>query len=47
MPPKKKNKDEPAEGEMVDYYSIMPKKFLLEAHNPNKNIHGLNLPFRH
>ena len=46
MPPKKRNKEEPADGEMVDYYSVMPKKFLLNSHNPNKDIHGLNVPFR-
>jgi ABC-type dipeptide/oligopeptide/nickel transport system ATPase component len=46
MPPKKKNKEEPADGEMVDYYSVMPKKFLLQSHNPNIKTHGINVPFR-
>ena len=45
MPPKKK-KDEQLSGKMVDYYEVMPKKFLLTSHNPNKNIHGINVPFR-
>ena len=31
---------------MVDYYKVMPKKFLLKTHNPNFKDHKLNLPFR-
>jgi hypothetical protein len=31
---------------MVDYYKVMPKKFLLKTHNPNYKEHKLNLPFR-
>ena len=31
---------------MVDYYKVMPKKFLLKSHNPNFKDHKLNLPFR-
>ena len=31
---------------MVDYYKVMPKKFLLQSHNPNFKDHKLNLPFR-
>jgi len=44
MPKDKKMKSE--NGEMVDYYSIMPKKFLLSSHNPNFKIHKINVPFR-
>jgi ABC-type dipeptide/oligopeptide/nickel transport system ATPase component len=46
MPPKKKNKEESVNGEMIDYYDIMPKKFLLQSHNPNIKTHGINVPFR-
>jgi DNA polymerase III delta prime subunit len=31
---------------MVDYYKVMPKKYLLKTHNPNFKDHKLNLPFR-
>ena len=55
MPPKreKKNEKKPIEmkevktaGGMVDYYKQMPKKFLLDSHNPNFKDHKINLPFR-
>jgi hypothetical protein len=44
MPPKKK--DVVNKHGMVDYYKVMPKKFILQCHNPNFNDHKLNLPFR-
>jgi hypothetical protein len=31
---------------MIDWYKEMPKKFLLKSHNPNFDIHGINVPFR-
>jgi hypothetical protein len=34
------------QAEMVDWYKKMPKKFLLKSHNPNFDIHGINMPFR-
>jgi len=43
MPPKK---DIVNKNGMVDYYKVMPKKFLLKTHNPNFKDHKLNLPFR-
>jgi len=43
MPPKK---DIVSKNGMVDYYKVMPKKFLLQSHNPNFKDHKLNLPFR-
>jgi len=43
MPPKK---DVVNKNGMVDYYKVMPKKFLLQSHNPNYKDHELNLPFR-
>jgi len=43
MPPKK---DVVNKHGMVDYYQVMPKKFLLKSHNPNFKDHKLNLPFR-
>jgi hypothetical protein len=41
---KKKGKKQTAE--MIDWYKEMPKKFLLKSHNPNYDIHGINVPFR-
>jgi hypothetical protein len=32
--------------EIIDWYKEMPKKYLLKSHNPNFNIHGINVPFR-
>jgi Ni2+-binding GTPase involved in maturation of urease and hydrogenase len=43
MPPKK---DVVNKHGMVDYYKVMPKKFLPKSHNPNYKDHKLNLPFR-
>jgi len=43
MPPKKKVVNKHG---MVDLYKSMPKKFLLQSHNPNFKEHKLNLPFR-
>ena len=43
MPPKK---DIVSKNGMVDYYKVMPRKFLLQSHNPNFKDHKLNLPFR-
>jgi len=42
MPPKK---DIVSKHGMVDYYKVMPKKFLLQSHNPNFKDHKLNLQF--
>jgi hypothetical protein len=39
-------KDIVSKNGMVDYYKVMPKKFLLQSHNPNFKDHKLNLPFR-
>jgi len=41
-----KKKDAVSKNGMVDYYKVMPKKFLLQSHNPNFKDHKLNLPFR-
>ena len=43
MPPKK---DIVSKNGIVHYYKVMPKKFLLQSHNPNYKDHKLNLPFR-
>jgi septin family protein len=43
MPPKK---DIMSKNGMVDYYKVMPIKFILQSHNPNFKEHKLNLPFR-
>jgi hypothetical protein len=44
MPPRKK-KEEPM-GEIINFYEKMPTEMLDKADNPNKHIHGFNLPFR-
>jgi len=43
MPPKK---DVVNKHGIVDFYKSMPKKFLLQSHNPNYKDHKFNLPFR-
>jgi len=43
MPPKK---DVVNINGMVDFYKSMPKKFLLQSHNPIFKDHKLDLPFR-
>lgn len=42
MPPKK----QPPTGEIVNFYTKMPKEFLDEAENPNFHLHKLKVPFR-
>lgn len=32
--------------ELLNWYEVMPKKFLNKTHNPNFKIHGLKIPFR-
>lgn len=39
MPPKKSP-------ELVNWYERMPKKYLLETHNPHYDVHRIKLPFR-
>jgi Tfp pilus assembly ATPase PilU len=41
-----KKKDAVNANGMVDYYKVMPQKFILKSHNPNFKDHKLNLPFR-
>lgn len=41
MPPKKQK-----EAELINWYDIIPKKFLLSQHNPNYEIHKIKIPFR-
>ena len=33
-------------GEVINYYKVMPQSLILKADNPNKHLHGINLPFR-
>lgn len=35
-----------SENEIINFYKIMPKKFRPTYHNPNKDLHGIDLPFR-
>jgi len=32
--------------EVKNYYTEIPKEFLVKAHNPNFHIHGIEVPFR-
>ena len=42
MPSKKKKE----EAEILDWYTKIPKRYLLKSHNPNYQVHGIKLPFR-
>jgi Poxvirus A32 protein len=47
MPPRKKKvEDELPTGGVINWYEKMPKEMLDKAENPNKHIHGIDLPFR-
>jgi ABC-type dipeptide/oligopeptide/nickel transport system ATPase component len=41
MPPKKQK-----QAELINWYDVIPKKFLLSQHNPNYDIHKIKIPFR-
>jgi hypothetical protein len=43
MPPKKKVSDN---GQIINFYEHVPKKYLEEIDNPNKHLHDFDLPFR-
>jgi len=43
MPPKKKVSDN---GQIMNFYEHVPKKYLEEVDNPNKHLHDFDLPFR-
>lgn len=43
MPPKSKTK---TTGDIINFYEVIPKKFIDETSNPNYNIHNIDLPFR-
>ena len=40
------NKSKTNKAELLNWYDVMPKKFLTKSHNPNFKIHGLKIPFR-
>lgn len=48
MPPKKAKKEEEKkdDGEQIEWYKKIPKKYITESHNPGYEMHHLNLPFR-
>ena len=33
------------EAELLDWYKVIPKKFLTKSHNPFYHVHGLKVPF--
>lgn len=39
-------KDGKKKAEIVDWYNVIPKKYLLKTHNPHFDIHGIKIPFR-
>ena len=43
MPPKKREEPKP---DIINWYEKMPTEMLDKAENPNKHLHGINLPFR-
>ena len=34
-------------GQMINWYEVMPKRFLNKSNNPNFDYHGLKIPSRH
>jgi hypothetical protein len=37
----------PTDGDkIINFYEVIPKKYLLEAENPNYDVHNIDLPFR-
>lgn len=42
MPPKKIN----TSSKIINFYDIIPKKYIEETENPNEHIHNIKLPFR-
>jgi hypothetical protein len=43
MPPKKATIDN---GEIINFYEVIPKKYLDKVSNPNEHLHNIKLPFR-
>ena len=41
---RKKPKEKP--NEIINFYDIVPKKYLDDVENPNYNLHHIDLPFR-
>lgn len=39
-------KDKKKEAELLNWYEVIPKKYLLSSHNPNYDIHKIKVPFR-
>lgn len=44
---KRTNKStKPKKGDIINFYEVIPKKFIDDVSNPNFNIHNIELPFR-
>jgi hypothetical protein len=41
-----KNKNKKVSSEIINYYEVIPKKFIEEVKNVNYNLHHIELPFR-
>lgn len=47
MPRKSKNgKSSSSSSEIVNFYDIIPKKYIDEVENPNEHLHNIKIPFR-
>lgn len=48
MPKKDKHRTfgKKKEAELLNWYEVIPKKYLLSSHNPNYDIHKIKVPFR-
>jgi hypothetical protein len=42
MPPKKIN----ASNKIINFYEVIPKKYIDETENPNEKLHNIKIPFR-
>lgn len=40
------SKDESKQSEIINFYNVIPKKYLEEVDNPNEHLHGIKIPFR-
>lgn len=43
---KKKNKKVKEKNDIINFYEVIPKKYLNNAENPNYDLHNFELPFR-
>ena len=39
-------KIKPVESGIINFYEVIPKKYIEEVSNPNEHVHGITMPFR-